>query len=396
MQFSIKTLFTFLIYSGIHLKVFQKPAGKIDWVIFITVLGLILFSVVFVFSASAQRSFIKTGEFYSYLFNHGAKVIFGIATMIIFSRIDYHFWQRISKIVISIGLLLLLLIFVISVPINNVYRWLDLGIFTFQPSELAKFALILHISTLLTERQEVIKSFKYGMLPMLIWSGLICGLIAIQPNFSNAFITYLLAVFMLFIGNINLNHLLAATGISGVIAAIFAFSASYRVQRFVSFFGMNDDPTHIDKYNYQTQQAILAYGNGGLSGVGAGQSRQSNLFLPESFGDFILPIIGEEYGFIGVSIILIAFVVILIRGLKIVRNAADEFAYFLSAGIVMTFTFYAAINAGVSCGILPNTGVPMPFISYGGTAIIIYSAAIGILLNISANTKDKLQIMNKD
>lgn len=390
MQFSIKTLFTFLTYSGIHLKAFQKPAGKIDWVIFVTVLGLILFSLVFVFSASAQKSFIKTGEFYSYLFNHGAKVVFGIATMIVFSRIDYHFWQRISKFVISLSVLLLLLIFVISVPINNVYRWLDLGIFTFQPSELAKFALIMHLSSLLTERQEVIKNFKYGMLPMLIWSGLICGLIAIQPNFSNAFITYILALFMLFIGNTNLNHLLATAGVSSIIAAIFAFSASYRVQRFVSFFGTSEDAANVERYTFQTRQAILAYGNGGLSGLGAGQSRQSNLFLPESFGDFILPIIGEEYGFIGVSIILLAFLVILVRGLKIVRNSPDEFAYLLSAGIVMTFTFYAAINAGVSCGILPNTGVPMPFISYGGTAIIIYSAAIGILLNISANTKDKL------
>lgn len=372
------------------MKAFQKPAGKIDWVIFVTVLGLILFSLVFVFSASAQKSFIKTGEFYSYLFNHGAKVVFGIATMIVFSRIDYHFWQRISKFVISLSVLLLLLIFVISVPINNVYRWLDLGIFTFQPSELAKFALIMHLSSLLTERQEVIKNFKYGMLPMLIWSGLICGLIAIQPNFSNAFITYILALFMLFIGNTNLNHLLATTGVSSIIAAVFAFSASYRVQRFVSFFGTSEDAVNVERYTFQTRQAILAYGNGGLSGLGAGQSRQSNLFLPESFGDFILPIIGEEYGFIGVSIILLAFLVILVRGLKIVRNSPDEFAYFLSAGIVMTFTFYAAINAGVSCGILPNTGVPMPFISYGGTAIIIYSAAIGILLNISANTKDKL------
>ncbi len=345
-----------------------------------------LFSIGFVFSASAQKSFVKTGEFYSYLLNHGSKVIIGIVVMFIFSVLDYHIWQKISKYVITFALILLVLVFIISVPVNNVYRWLDLGFIAFQPSELAKFALILHLSTLLAERQSVIKSFKFGMLPSLIWSILICGLIAVQPNFSNAFITYVLALSLMFIANINLNHIIVTGFVSMVIAAIFAFSASYRVQRFVSFFGWSDDPSHIDKYSYQTQQAILAYGNGGLSGVGPGQSRQSNLFLPESFGDFILPIIGEEYGFIGVSLVLLAFLIIIWRGLKIIKKAPDDFGYFLAAGIVITFTMYAMINSGVSCGIFPNTGVPMPFISYGGTAILIYSTAIGILLNISAAT----------
>lgn len=368
------------------MKVELNTKGHRDWYILLTVIGLMLFSIGFVFSASAQKSFIRTGEFYSYLLNHGTKVLIGIFVIFITSLIDYHFWQKYSKYILMIAIVPLILVFIISGPVNNVYRWIDLGPITFQPSELAKFALILHIASLLAERQSVIKNFKYGMLPPLIWSFIICGLIAIQPNFSNAFITYLLSLSLLFIGNVNLNHLLVTALSSGLIAGIFALSASYRVQRFVSFFGMNNNPEHIDKYSYQTQQAILAYGNGGLAGVGPGQSRQSNLFLPESFGDFILPIIGEEYGYIGVALIIAAFLLILWRGMKIIKKAPDDFAYFLAAGIVITFVLYAMINAGVSCGILPNTGVPMPFISYGGTAIIIYSAAIGVLLNISTYT----------
>ncbi len=365
-------------------KIELDKKGRLDWVILIIVIALMLFSVGFVFSASAQKSLIKTGEFYSYLFNHGTKVFIGICLIFIFALIDYHIWQKYSKYILLLAIIPLILVFIISVPVNNVYRWIDLGPIKFQPSELAKFALIIHLSSLLAERQPVIKSFKYGMLPCLIWSALICGLIAIQPNFSNAFITYLLALGLMFIGNINLNHLIVTGFISSIIATIFALSASYRMQRIISFFGLSDNPNHIDKYNYQTQQAILAYGNGGLNGIGPGQSRQSNLFLPESFGDFILPIIGEEYGFIGVFLILLAFCIILWRGLKIIRNSKDDFGYFLASGIVFTFTLYAMINASVSCGILPNTGVPMPFISYGGTAILIYSTAIGILLNISS------------
>ena len=377
----------------------NKNKGHLDWFILTAVIGLMLFSISFVFSASAAKSLSQTGTTSTYLFSHGIKVLIGVFVLFFFAKVDYHIWQKYSKLFILLSFIPLVLVFIVSGPINNTYRWLDLGPFGFQPSELAKFALITHISALLAERQSVIKTFKYGMMPPLIWAVLICGMIAIQPNFSTAFVTYLIALGLMFVGNVNLIHLGNTLIVSLLGAGAFALSASYRVQRLLAYIGMSGSAEHVEKYNYQTSQAILAFGNGGVTGLGAGQSRQSNLFLPESFGDFIFSIIGEEYGYIGAGLIIFAFLLIIWRGLKIVKNAPDDFGYFLATGIVLTFAFYAMVNAGVNCGLLPNTGVPMPFISYGGTAILIYAAAIGTLLNISAQAgvfPFKKSLMNLD
>lgn len=357
--------------------------GHLDWYILLSVIGLMLFSIAFVFSASAQISAIKFGSADKMFFSHLQKIGIGIILLFVFSKIDYHIYQKYSKYFIAASLIPLFLVFIISDQVNNVYRWIDLGPFSFQPSELAKFALVIHLSTLLAERQEYIKSFKYGMLPGLIWSTLIAGLIAIQPNFSIAFVTYLIALSMMFIGNVNLIHLMAVGATALSTAGIFALSATYRINRFATFLGMSNSE-NFDKYGYQSYQAIIAFGNGGVSGIGPGQSRQSNLFLPESYGDFIYSIVGEEYGFIGAFLILVVFGLILWRGLKIIKNAPDEYGYFLASGLVITFCLYAVVNAGVNCGLFPNTGVPMPFVSWGGTAVFIYASAIGILLNISS------------
>jgi len=187
----------------------------------------------------------------------------------------------------------------------------------------------------------------------------------------------------MFIGNTNLIHLggLLVTGLIGGLT--YMISAEYRLNRLKAFFGIGDSPTH-ESVNYQLNQALIALGNGGLFGLGTGQSRQSQHFLPESYGDFIFSIIGEEYGFFGLILVLGVFVILFWRGMLIARKAPDNFGYFLAIGILLTFAIYVFVNAGVNCGLLPTTGVPMPFVSYGGTAVFFYSAAIGILLNISA------------
>ena len=163
------------------------------------------------------------------------------------------------------------------------------------------------------------------------------------------------------------------------ITGIFAVSAPYRLKRILAFIDGSSG-----NGNYQLNQALIAIGNGGIHGVGAGQSRQSHMFLPESYGDFIFSVIGEEYGFIGLTVIILAFVMIFWRGMSIAKKAPDNFGYYLAVGILVTFAFYVFINAAVNTGLLPTTGVPFPFISFGGTAILIYSFAMGILLNISA------------
>jgi cell division protein FtsW len=208
--------------------------------------------------------------------------------------------------------------------------------------------------------------------------------VALQPNFSNMFLIFLIGMIMLFVGNANLLHLMAV-GLAGIVSAgIFAVSADYRLARLLSYFGIGEAAPNVA--GYQLNQALIALGNGGLYGLGAGQSKQSYGFLPESYGDFIFSVIGEEYGFIGLLIIFIAFGIIFYRGMRIAKNAPDLFGYFLSIGIIIVIALYLFTHTAVNIGLFPTTGVPLPFISYGGTAVIVYSAAIGILLNISSQT----------
>jgi cell division protein FtsW len=365
----------------------EQKSGHIDWFILIPVAGLMLFSIAFVYSASAYVSSLKFGSAESLFLNHSTKVVFGLILIIIFAKIDYHFWFRHSKKILMLTIIPLILVFFIGEDYGKgALRWIDLKVFNFQPSELAKWALILHIATLLTLKQKSIKTFQDGMLPVLIWTFIVVVMIALQPNFSNAFIIFLISMLMLFVGNSNLLHLGSIAFISFFGAAIYAVSAQYRLQRIYSYIGrlIDDSVRTNEASSFQAIQAIIAFGSGGVFGVGPGKSQQSHLFLPESYGDYIFSIIGEEYGYFGVAIILLVFIFIFWRGMIIARNAPDNYGYFLAIGIILTLAIYVFVNTGVNCGILPATGVPLPLISYGGTAVFFYSMAIGILLNISA------------
>lgn len=342
-----------------------------------------LFSIAFVYAASAYSSEVRFGSSEKFFFNHSIRIAIGLVLIIVFAKIDYHVWQKYSKKIITLAFIPLVLVFIIGDKINGAYRWIDLGPFNFQPSEFAKFALVLHIATLLTIRRKVIKDFKLGLLPLLVWSISICFLIAMQPNFSTAMVIFTIAIIMMFVGNTNLLHLGGIGIIALGSASIYAISAKYRLARLMAYIGMADG-SDVKINTFQADQAILAIGNGGFFGVGPGQSQQSRLFLPESYGDYIFSIIAEEYGFFGVLLIIIAFAFIFWRGMIIAKKSPDVFGYFLAIGILTTFALYVFVSIGVNVGLLPATGLPLPFISYGGTAIFFYTAAMGILLNISA------------
>jgi len=361
----------------------KKNIGHIDWLILIPVVGLMLFSLAFVYSASATVAEVKFGAAEKLFLNHGLRIVIGIIVILIFAKIDYHILRKFSKPLLYISILLLIVVLFTGSEIKGASRWISIGVFNFQPSELAKFAMVLHFASLLTAKQEYIKDFKRGFLPFIIWAFIICGLIALQPNFSTMLVVFIIAISMMFIGNTNLLHLTATGAIGLLLATIYAISAPYRMARITSYWA-STTAGPFESSSYQLNQALIALGNGGIFGVGPGQNRQSHLFLPESYGDFIFSIVGEEYGFIGLFIILAAFALIFWRGMLIAKKAPDNFGYFLAIGIIMTFAIYVFVNAGVNTGLLPTTGVPMPFISYGGTAVVFYAAAIGILLNISA------------
>lgn len=361
----------------------QTEKGHIDWFILVPVLGLMLFSIAFVYSASAYIADFKFGSADKYFWSHSLRVFIGIGILLIFAKIDYHIWIKFSKSILLFSIALLIIVLFVGDSYKGASRWLSFGPISFQPSELAKFALVLHFATMLTKKQQIIKELKNGFLPFVIWILIVCFLIALQPNFSTMFVIFLIAFTLVFIGNANLIHI----GVSGLIglgfAVIFGISADYRLNRIMGYLGLTEGGME-NTVNYQLKQSLLALGNGGMFGVGPGQNKQSHLFLPESYGDFIFSIIGEEYGFLGVSVIIAAFAIIFWRGMLIAKKAPDHFGYFLAIGILITFAVFVVVNAGVNTGLLPTTGVPMPFVSYGGTAIFIYAGAIGVLLNISA------------
>jgi cell division protein FtsW len=346
-----------------------------------------LMSIAFVYSASASIAEARFGSPDTLFRNHTLRVLAGFIFLFVFMKIDFNVWAKYSKIIIFIAVISLILVLLIGTTINGANRWLYIGPINFQPSELAKFALVLHFAYLLTERQEFIKDFKYGLLPLLVWSIIITFLIALQPNFSTAVVIYLIAIAMMFVGNVNLKQLFYVGLVSIAGLGLFALSAPYRMVRLQHYMGLVSDEKFANTAAFQASQAVIAFGNGGVFGLGPGQSRQSMLYLPEAYGDFIFSVIGEEYGFIGTSIILLIFIIIIYRGFRIAKNAPNLFGYFLAFGITFTIGFYAFVSAGVNTGLLPTTGLPLPLISYGGTAIIIYCIAIGILLNISSQAK---------
>lgn len=367
------------------MKKVKNNLGYIDWIILIPIIALMLFSLSFVYSASASIAELKFGDAEKLFFNHATRVLLGIILIFVFSKIDYHFYSKFSFYLLLLGIFLLVLVLFNGVSIKGASRWLALGPLSFQPSEFVKFAMVIHFANLLNKKQKFIKDFERGFVPFVIWTMVICLLIALQPNFSTMTVIFIIAIVMMFIGNINLLHLGGLLGTGFVGGLIYMVSAEYRLNRLKAFFGFGDLPTH-ETINYQLNQAMIALGNGGLFGLGTGQSRQSQHFLPESYGDFIFSIIGEEYGLFGLLLVLGVFVIMFWRGMLIARKAPDNFGYFLAIGILVTFAIYVFVNAGVNCGLLPTTGVPMPFVSYGGTAVLFYSAAIGILLNISAHS----------
>lgn len=361
--------------------------GHNDWFILLSVLGLMFFSIAFVYSASAGFADEKTGSAETFFWSHAARVLGGIVVMLVISRIDYHWLERWSKPMLVLALGMLLYVLFEGTRMKGATRWLSLGPVSFQPSEFAKFALIMHLSVMLADKKAYINDLKFAFLPMMFWVAIACGLVALQPNLSTASVIFMVAMGTLFLGRVNLFQLGSVLLGGLLVAGVYAVSAEYRMRRILSYISMHSDASDTlsaaaSAANYQLNQGLLAFGSGGIFGVGPGQSRQ-RLFVPEPFGDFIYSIIGEEYGFIGALVILGVFGLIIWRGLLVARQAPDDLGRNLAGGITLIMGAYAAINACVTTGLLPTTGLPMPFVSYGGSAVLFSAAAVGVLLNIS-------------
>lgn len=335
-----------------------------------------------VYSASASWAYEKFGTSSRLLNSHMLKVLFGIGAMFVGMMLPYRMYQKLTKPVLIAAIALLGVTLVLGGETKGATRWLHLGGLTLQPSEFAKFALLFHLASLIAMKQDVIKDFKRGFVPLMIWVGTVVVFILAQPNFSAGAMVLALSLFVMFVGRARLSHLFSTASAMLPVIAAYVLIAPYRRQRIMMFIQGHSD----GKENYQLLQGVIGFGNGGIFGVGPGESRQRDFFLPESYGDFVFSIVGEEYGLIGTLFFMLLFGFIMYRGFKIAKNAKDEFGRLLAIAITCTITFYALVNAGVTLGILPTTGQPMPFVSYGGSSLLFSSFAVGVLLNISAFT----------
>jgi cell division protein FtsW len=357
--------------------------NHIDITTLIAVLTLMVLSLGVVYSASATWAQEKFGASDRLLNSHALKILVALVALFLGMTIDYKKYRKLSKIVVIVAILTLIATLALGGETKGATRWLRFGGLGFQPSEFAKFALLFHLSALIAVKGDMIKDFKRGFVPMMVWIGLVSGLVMLQPNFSTGAMIVMLSFIMLFMSRARFTHLFAVGLAALPVIGAYMLSAPYRMERVKSFLlGTAGAAQH----NYQLYQGIIGFGNGGILGLGPGESRQRDFFLPESYGDFVFSIVGEEYGFIGTMFIMTVFLVIMLRGFKIAKNARDEFGRMLAVAITCTVTMYALINAGVTLGILPTTGLPMPFVSYGGSSLLFSSFAIGVLLNISSQT----------
>ncbi|MBL7128606.1 MAG: cell division protein FtsW [Ignavibacteria bacterium] len=354
---------------------------RIDIWILLPVLFLIIFSIGAVYSASSYFSMETFNDSNYLLKQHLIRVAIALTSLFIFAKIDYRYYQDIGKLLIWVSIFLLLFIYIGGVSeVKGASRWISIGPVSFQPADFAKFTLIIYISHLLVKKKNYVHLLYKGYLPILFYIILITVLVAFQPNFSTALIIFGSSLVLLILSNVKLKHIVYTVVSLIPFGVIFVLSKAYIVKRLTS----HADFTTGGDSHYQLQQAIIGFGNGGLFGMGPGNSLQREFFLPEAHGDFIFSIIGEEYGYIGVFILIILFAFILIRGYKVAKKVKDDFGKYLAFGITTLITSYAVVNMSVACGLIPTTGVPIPFVSYGGTALIVNSIAVGILLNISS------------
>jgi cell division protein FtsW len=361
----------------------KQERNHIDILLLLAVLTLMVMSLGVVYSAGSTWAEIRMHGSGTLLVMHAAKVLIGLLAMFVLMHIDYRVYKKVTKALLVSAVVLLVVTLALGGEVKGATRWLRLGGFGFQPSEFAKYALLFHLATMVSVKRELVRDFRVGFLPMVIWIGAVTGLVLLQPNFSTGAMIFGISLAVLFIGQVRLVHIGLALGTLIPLLGIYMVSAEYRMRRILAFLSGGDSAAST---NYQLWQGIIGFGNGGIMGLGPGGSRQRELFLPESYGDFVFSIVGEEYGLIGTVVVVMLFLTILLRGLKIAKSARDDFGRVLAFGITFTVSLYALINAGVTLGILPTTGLPMPFVSYGGSSMVFSAGAIGVLLNISSQT----------
>ncbi len=351
------------------------------WTLLLT-FSLVGVGIVMLYSSSADMAADTTGDHMFFFKRQVVRVLLGSALLFVCSRLDYHRLKRFASwlLVGSLTLLVVTLIVHHATGREGAGRWLPLGPISIQPSDFARLSLIIYLAAYMDRKGAHFTHLGRGFLPPVVVIGCTMLLILPEPDFSTAALTGLLGLTILVLGGARGKHLAGLSAISLPLLTLFMMVEPYRRIRIQTFLGLVDSP----EAEYQISQSLISLGNGGWLGQGLGNSVEKKLFLPAPHTDFVFAIVGEELGFVGAILLLIAFFWLFQRGIVIARNAPDRFGMFLALGIVFNLMTYVLVNAAVVTEVLPNTGIPLPLISYGGTHMVFTLISLGILLNISS------------
>jgi len=378
------------------MTVFSKSKKKIkrrftyDATLLFPVLFLVGFGIVMVYSASSALSLKVHGHGYYYLQRQAAFSLIGIIVMILCRHIPYRlFGYFVYPLLFSaIGLLILVLVPGFGVTAGGSTRWLGIAGLTFQPSELARLAIVMYLAYSLTKKQAKLDVFSIGFVPHVIVLAILAVLIGMEPDFGSVVILTMLTWIMMFTAGVRMHHLLIPLPVILAALAYFLVSAPYRLARLVSF--LNPWAYAADQ-GYQVVHSQMAFGTGGIVGTGLGHSYQKLFFLPEPHTDFIFSVIGEEVGLVGVTIIVMLYGVIVWRGIGIARHCPEPFGALAALGLTAAIALQICVNMGVTLGLLPPKGLPLPFLSYGGTSMVISMVSVGILMSIGGQPSVRMK-----
>ena len=350
--------------------------------LFGVVLALVLLGVVMVYSASAIIAADRFGDPFFFLRKQFFWALLGAGCLWGAMRLDYRTLERLVVPLLALSFVLLVLVLVppFGQSINGTRRWFRLGPLSFQPVELAKLSLVLYLAAFLTRRPDAVRSFGQGLLPLLLMAGAMPGLPILQPDLGNSLPLIILAMALAYLAGARSGHLAAVVAVALPVVAVLVAMKPYRWRRMVAFVSPWDDPQGS---GFQIIQSFLALGSGGWLGRGLGESKQKLFYLPEPYTDFIFAIIGEELGLVGGLGVILLFAVVIWRGLRVGLRAPDAFGSYLALGLTLMLATQTLVNLGVVMGALPTKGLPLPFLSFGGSALLMTMFSAGVLLNIS-------------
>ena len=364
----------------------EAGRGPLDLPFLILTLLLTAIGLIMLFSASFPMAAYAGENPAYYLIRQGVFAGIGIAAMLAIGRINYERYRAFARILLLASVVMLILVLIPGVGLtrNNATRWLGFGeLFTFQPSEIAKVGVILYFADSISKKKEKMRTFRYGILPYAFILGLIAILMILEPHVSGTVLILGIGAVMMFVGGIQ--GYWVGAGVLGVGAVAFAYLSgmiSYNSTR-ITIWRDPLNPENMQGAGYQIRQSLLAIGSGGLLGVGLGRSRQKFMYLPERHNDFIFAIICEELGLIGATLIMALFALLIIRGYWIALHARDRFGALLAVGVTTQIALQVFLNIAVVTNLIPNTGISLPFFSYGGTALVIQLAEMGLVLSVS-------------